>query len=73
MEQFFSYQVTQNSRKVLLVSFHWQGEAGAWMKQGDAWMKHAYKDLNKEKFVQLNLGDKVHVQDRVMISRKRLK
>ena len=57
MEQFLNYQVTLNSQKVPLASFHLEEEANEWWQ----WLKHAYKEDDKEKFLQLNLKDKVPV------------
>ena len=65
------YQVTPNSQKVLLASFHVEGEANEWWQ----WLKHAYKEDdkdNEEKFLHWNLEDKVLVIVGVLISREDL-
>ena len=53
--QFLNYQVTPNSQKVPLASFHMEGEATEWWQ----WLKHVYKEEDEKKFLQLNLWDKV--------------
>ena len=65
------YQVIPNSQKVLLASFHVEGEANEWWQ----WLKQAYKEDdkdNEEKFLHWNLEDKVLVIVGVLISREDL-
>ena len=44
VEQFFNYQVTPNSQKVPLNSFHLKAETKEWWQ----WLKYAYKEEDKE-------------------------
>ena len=43
VEQFFNYQVTPNSQKVPLNSFHLEAETKEWWQ----WLKYAYKEEDK--------------------------
>ena len=61
MEQFFDYQVTPNSQKVPLASFHLKGEASEWWP----WLKHAYKEEDKE-------GSRIHPKFYVSLLKKKL-
>ena len=44
VEQFFEYQETMETQKVLLASFHLEGEANQWWQ----WLQWAYKEEGKE-------------------------
>ena len=63
VKQFFNYQVTPNSQKVPLNSFHLEAETQEWWQ----WLKYAYKEKDKEhqeKFFNFNIKNKVPLKRR---------